>query len=33
MYLPMAVAKQPQINAAIADVVKELAPGGVAHQL
>ena len=26
MYLPMAVTKRPQINAAIADVVRELSP-------
>jgi hypothetical protein len=27
MYLPMAVTKQPQINAAISDVLKQLTPG------
>ena len=29
MYLPIAAAKKPQINAAVADVMKELAPLGV----
>jgi len=31
MMMPMAITKQPQINAAVASVVKELSPFGVRH--